>query len=182
MAERTTVFITGTAPGIGTRTYTVPGRQNSINVDNLTPDTEYRADAEYERPDGYVAQSVQGVIFRTLAAGVMDVTNPEWRTFGTESSILAFDFSSTYQVDSIHAELDGVTYQCNFSGTRANCGNLPYFAPGTTKTFSITMIDIYGTRYTENVTLTLQEGITVTTPFYIETLDPGYNPWIALNK
>lgn len=184
MAEHTTVFITDTTPGVGTRTYTESGKKTSMDVNSLTANTEYIATAEYERPDGVTIQTVQGVTFRTLVAGKFAISNEQWvnNNDGLTSTV-TFNFTSTYAISSIILQDNGVQgspqYQCSISGNTGTA-TLPYYSPGTQHAMAFLMTDIYTETASIGRILTLQAAV-VMTPLYFEAFDPGYNPWVALN-
>lgn len=169
MAERTTVFITDTTPGVGTRTYTESGKKTSIDVNSLVANTEYIATAEYEDPNGVVIQTVQGVTFRTLVAGTFSISNEQWiNNNDGQGSTLTFNFSSTYAISSIQVRVGGAggsIYQCTISGNTGTA-SLPYFAPGTQHSMEFTLIDIYTEQDVIDRILTLQASM-VETPFWV---------------
>lgn len=178
MAEHTTVFITDTTPGVGTRTFTESGKKTSMDVDSLTANTEYITTAEYERPDGVTIQTVQGVTFRTLIAGTFSITNEQWvnNNDGLTSTV-TFNFTSTYAISSIILQDNGVQgspqYQCSISGNTGTA-TLPYYSPGTQHSMAFLMTDIYTETANIGRILTLQPSM-AETPFYIEAVDPSSN-------
>ena len=185
MAEHTTVFITGTTPGIGTRTYTESGRKYSMDVDGLSANTEYEANAEYEKPDGTVLQTTQGVIFRTLAAGTFTISNEHWENNSDGlTSTVTFTFTSTYAISSIIIQDNGVQtapqYQCSISGN-SGTATLPYYASGTQHAMAFLLTDIYAGTANIGRILTLQASMSET-PFYIEAENPSDAPQISLVK
>ena len=183
MAEHTTVFITGTTPGIGTRTYTESGKKYSMDVDGLTPNTEYRADAEYEDSAGVTIQTTQSVIFRTLPPGTFSISNPVWQNDNDgQHSTFTFNFTSTYALSysQITDMATGVTYQGSVAGNTVTA-QLPAGTAGTQHNFQLTVADIHGSDYTQGAVMTLQASM-AETPFYIEAENPSDAPQITLSK
>lgn len=183
MPEHTTVFITDSTPGTGTRTYTESGKKTSINVDGLTADTQYEANAEYEDANGNVIQTSQGYLFRTLPAGSFSIFNPSWRNDNDEQhSTFTFDYTSTYALS--YAQVvdmaTGVTYQGTISGNTVTA-QLPAGTVGTQHNFQLIIADIYGYSYVQGYVMTLEASM-AETPFYIEAENPSDAPQISLTK
>lgn len=187
MAEHTTVFITATTPGVGTRTYTEPGKKTSMDVNSLTANTEYIANAEYEDPNGVVIQTAQGYSFRTLPAGTFSIVSnsEQWvnNNDGTTST-LSFQFISTYAISSIIIQDNGVQerpqYQCTISGNTATA-TLPYYSPGTQHAMAFKFTDIYTEQDTHSRIMTLQPSMTET-PFHIEVENLYGSDTVSLAK
>lgn len=185
MAEHTTVFITDTTPGVGTRTYTDSGRKTSVDVDSLTANTEYIATAEYERPDGVTIQTVQGVTFRTLVAGTFAISNEQWvnNNDGLTSTV-TFNFTSTYAISSIILQDNGVQgspqYQCSISGNTATA-TLPYYSPGTQHAMAFLMMDIYAETASIGRILTLQVS-PAGAPLYFELINTNIPLQVYLTR
>lgn len=186
MSEHTTVFITSTTPGVGTRTYTESGKKTSMDVNSLTANTDYIANAEYEDPNGVVIRTSQGYTFRTLAAGTFSISNEQWiNNNDGQGSTLTFTYSSTYAISSIQVQVGGSggsIYQCTISGNTATA-SLPYFAPGTQRTMEFTLIDIYTEQDVIGRILTLQAS-TMETPFWVKvnSLYPSNVTYVSFYK
>ena len=183
MPEQVTVIITETAPGGGSRFYQEPGRPSSVDVDSLTPNTEYRADAEYEAPDGTTIQASNSMTFRTLPVGMFSISNPGWKNDNDgQHSTFTFDYTSTYALSyaQVVDTVTGVTYQGTIVGSSVTA-QLPAGTAGTQHTFQITIADIYGYSYVQGYVVTLEASL-AETPFYIEAENPSNAPQIALRK
>ena len=183
MPEQVTVIITETTPGGGSRFYQEPGRPSSVDVDSLTPNTEYRADAEYEAPDGTTIQASNSMTFRTLPVGMFSISNPGWKNDNDgQHSTFTFDYTSTYALSyaQVVDTVTGVTYQGTIVGSSVTA-QLPAGTAGTQHTFQITIADIYGYSYVQGYVMTLQASM-AETPFYIEAENPSDAPQISLVK
>jgi hypothetical protein len=183
MPEQVTVIITETTPGGGSRFYQEPGHPSSVDVDSLTPNTEYRADAEYEAPDGTTIQASNSMTFRTLPVGMFSISNPNWQNDNDgQHSTFTFDYTSTYALS--YAQVvdmaTGVTYQGTIVGSSVTA-QLPAGTAGTQHNFQLIIADIYGYSYVQGYVMTLQAS-TSETLFYIEAENPSDAPYVKLTK
>lgn len=183
MPEQVTVIITETTPGGGSRFYQESGRPSSVDVDSLTPNTEYRADAEYEAPDGTTIQASNSMTFRTLPVGMFSISNPNWQNDNDgQHSTFTFDYTSTYALS--YAQVvdmaTGVTYQGTIVGSSVTA-QLPAGTAGTQHNFQLIIADIYGYDYVQGYVMTLEASL-AETPFYIEAENPSDAPQITLTK
>lgn len=170
--------------GVNDKVFEQSGRPESMQMTNLSPNTQYVAQAGLES-GGLQTLALQTATFSTLQAGTVTLTYSSHARSGSTDTVV-YAYTSTYAPSSaiLASTISGVT--TNYQGViDSNAHTVTFtisdWSVGSTYTVSCTMHDIYGETATSAATSITVEDPSEGGVFYIENT-AGQQITLTLSK